>query len=346
MFDIEVNEKDPDKFIEAVKAIAPTFGGINLEDIKAPECFEIERRLKEELDIPVMHDDQHGAAITIAAALLNAAEVADKELQSLKVVISGAGAAAISTAKMLVRLGLMREQITMTDSKGVITISRDILSPEKALFASSDTTLHTLADAVKASDVFIGLSVGNILTKEMVRSMADSPIIFALANPTPEISYTDAMAARPDAIMATGRTDTPNQINNALAFPYLFRGALDTLATNINHEMEMAAVKAIAALSHEPVPDDIKKSYGSDLNFGPAYILPKLGDHRLLYAVSKAVAKAAMDSGIARRGIASWSEYDEALCCRIERETHYRHHCRCNKEQQLHRRYNRSMNKL
>ena len=345
-FDIELAEEDPDKFIETVQDISPTFGGINLEDIKAPECFYIEERLRNLLDIPVMHDDQHGAAITIAAALLNAAEVADKELQSLKVVISGAGAAAISTAKMLVRLGLMREQITLTDSKGVITIARDILPPEKALFASSDTSLHTLADAIKASDVFIGLSVGNVLTKEMVRSMADTPIIFALANPTPEISYADAIAARPDAIVATGRTDTPNQINNALAFPYLFRGALDTLATNINREMEMAAVKALAALAHEPVPHEIKKSYGSNLSFGPAYILPKLGDRRLLFAVSMAVAKAAMDSGIARRRIASWSEYEEALRCRIERETHYRHHGRCNSEQLLHKRYNRGMNKL
>lgn len=345
-FDIELAEEDPDKFIETVKEISPTFGGINLEDIKAPECFYIEERLRSLLDIPVMHDDQHGAAITIAAALMNAAEIADKELQSLKVVISGAGAAAISTAKMLVRLGLMREQITIADSKGVVTIARDILPPEKALFASSDTTLHTLADAIKASDVFIGLSVGNVLTKDMARSMADTPIIFALANPTPEISYADAIAARPDAIVATGRTDTPNQINNALAFPYMFRGALDTLATNINREMEMAAVKAIASLAHEPVPDDIKKRYNCDLNFGPSYILPKIGDPRLLFTVSKAVAQAAMDSGIARRKIISWREYEEALHCRIERETHYCHHIRNNCEQQLHKRYNKGMNEL
>lgn len=345
-FDIELAEEDPDKFIKAVQDISPTFGGINLEDIKAPQCFYIEERLRNLLDIPVMHDDQHGAAVTIAAALTNAAEIADKELHSLNVVISGAGAAAIATAKMLVRLGIMRQQIVLVDSKGVISIARNMLTPEKALFATADTTLKTLADALQKSDAFIGLSVGNILTKKMIQSMADNPIIFALANPTPEISYSEALSARSDAIVATGRTDTPNQINNVLAFPYLFRGALDTLSTNINREMEMAAVKAISTLAHEPVPDSIKKSYNSNLRFGRTYLLPKPGDRRLLLNVSRAVAQAAMNSGIARRKIASWSEYEEMLRCRIERETHYCHHSHSNHKEQLHKRYNRGMNKL
>lgn len=345
-FDIELAEEDPDKFISTVQGIAPTFGAISLEDIKAPECFYIEERLRKLLDIPVMHDDQHGTAVIIAAALTNAAEVAGKELNSLKLVINGAGAAAIATARMLTSIGIKRENITMLDSKGVINIARNGLSPQKALFAVKDTSISTLAQAIDGKDAFIGLSVGNLFTKEMALSMSKNPIIFALANPIPEIDYNLAKETRPDAIVATGRTDTPNQINNAIAFPYLFRGALDTLATDINTAMQQAAVKAIASLAHEPVPDEIKKSYGTDLNFGPQYIVPKIGDCRLLFSVAKAVATAAMESGIARRRIASWSEYEEALMCRVEQETHFCHHQHSNYKKQLHKRYNTGMNKL
>ena len=346
-FDIELAENDPDKFIATVQEIAPTFGGINLEDIKSPECFYIEERLRKLLDIPVMHDDQHGTAVTIGAALINAAEIAKKELQSLKIVISGAGAAAIAAAKMLIQIGITHKQITMLDSKGFINISRSKLTPEKALFATSDTNKNTLVDALKDSDVFIGLSTGNILNEDMLHKMAENPIIFALANPTPEISYDRAKAARPDAIIATGRSDAPNQINNAISFPYLFRGALDTLATNINQDMEIAAVKALVELTREPVPDKIKKLYNSDLKFSPDYILPKIGDNRLLLTLSEAVARAAINSGIARRKIASWSEYRENLQCRIERDTHYRHHLHHNNENKvLHKNYKKSMNKL
>ena len=345
-FDIEIAEKDPDKIIKTVQNIAPTFGGINLEDIKAPDCFYIEERLRNLLDIPVMHDDQHGTAVTITAALLNAAEVAGKSFESLKIVICGAGAAAISTARLLVRTGVARKQITMVDSKGVITIARSILPPSKAQFATEETSITTLADAVKECDVFIGLSTGGALTKEEVLAMAANPIIFALANPNPEIDYDVARAVRPDAIIATGRTDTPNQINNATAFPYLFRGALDTLATDINHNMQVAAVKAIAALAHEPVPDKIKKRYGSALTFGKEYIIPKIDDNRLLYNVSAAVAQAAMESGIARRSIVSWSEYRETLHCRVERETEHTHHMMHYREKELHKRYQKSINKL
>ena len=345
-FDIELAEEQPDKFITAVQEISPTFGGINLEDIKAPECFYIEERLRNLLGIPVMHDDQHGAAVAITAALKNAAEIAGKELQSLKIVISGAGAAAIATAKLLLKNGLLREQITMCDSKGVISIARDVLPPHKALFATTDTSLHTLADAIRDCDAFIGLSVGNLVTKEMVRSMADSPIIFALANPAPEISYDEAKSARPDAIVATGRGDAPNQINNAIAFPYLFRGALDTLATCINTEMQLAAAKAIAALAHEPVPDEAKRRHGCNLNFGKEYIIPKIDDRRLLPEVSKAVALAAMKSGIARRPVASWDEYCETLLCRVERVTQHCAPTHRNDKEQLHKRYNTGMNKL
>ncbi len=345
-FDIEIGEQDPDKFIKTIQEISPTFGGINLEDIKAPECFYIEERLRNLLDIPVMHDDQHGAAVAITAALLNAAEVAGKEPESLKIVICGAGAAAISTARMLVRCGIMRKQITMLDSKGVISIARGKLPPVKALFATEDTSIATLADAVKDSDAFIGLSTGGILTREMVRTMADTPIIFALANPTPEIEYETALNARPDAIVATGRTDTPNQINNAIAFPYLFRGALDTLATGINHEMQMAAAKAIAALAHEPVPDKLNKKHNSSLSFGKEYIIPKIDDSRLLYNVSAAVARAAMESGIARRRIASWEEYREKLYCRVQHETEHTHHMQQNGEKELHKRYRKSIKEM
>ncbi len=345
-FDIELAEEDPDKFIATVQDISPTFGAISLEDIKAPECFYIEERLRNLLGIPVMHDDQHGTAVIIAAALTNAAEIAGKELNNLKIVINGAGAAAIATAKMLVTIGVKRKNITMLDSKGVINIARSGLTPQKSLFAIEDTNINTLAQAIIGKDTFIGLSTGNLFTRNMALSMSDNPIIFALANPTPEIDYNEAKKARPDAIVATGRTDTPNQINNAIAFPYLFRGALDTLATNINSAMQQAAVKAIASLAHEPVPDNIKKSYGTDLRFGPGYIVPKIGDCRLLTSVAKAVANAAMESGVARRKIVSWSEYEETLLCRMERETHYCHHTHHSSAEQLHKKYNTGMNKL
>ena len=345
-FDIEIGESNADKFVTTVQEISPTFGAINLEDIKAPDCFYIEERLRALLGIPVMHDDQHGTAVTVAAALLGAAEIAGKQLHSLKIVISGAGAAAIATARTLTQLGVKREQITMVDSKGVINVSRSMLHPYKALFATTDTSLTTLAQAMNGSDAFIGLSAGNIVTREMVCTMAANPIIFALANPTPEISYNDAKAARPDAIMATGRTDTPNQINNAIAFPYLFRGALDTLATSINREMLTAAIKAINHLAHEPVPEEIKKLYNRELKFGRDYILPKMGDPRLLTTVSAAVARAAMKSGIARRAIQSWSEYEEQLHCRTHPETHHCHHPHNGGKEQLHKRYNKGMNQL
>ena len=252
VFDVEVNETDPDKFVEAVKAIAPTFGGINLEDIKAPECFEIERRLKEELDIPVMHDDQHGTAIISSAGLLNALEVAGKRIEDVKIVVNGAGASAVSCTKLYISLGARLENVVMLDSKGVIRKDRENLTEQKRFFAT-DRDIHTLAEAIEGADVFLGLSKGNVLTQDMVRSMAKDPIVFALANPTPEISYEDAMAARPDVLMATGRSDYPNQINNVIGFPYIFRGALDTHAKAINEEMKIAAVRAIAGLAKQPV---------------------------------------------------------------------------------------------
>ena len=260
VFDIEVNEKDPDKFVEAVKAIAPTFGGINLEDIKAPECFEIERRLKEELDIPVMHDDQHGTAIISSAGLLNALEVAGKRIEDVRIVVNGAGASAVSCTKLYISLGARLENIVMLDSKGVIRKDRAGLNEQKRYFAT-DRDIHTLEEAIQGADVFLGLSKGNVLSQDMVRSMAPNPIVFALANPTPEISYEDATAARPDVLMATGRSDYPNQINNVIGFPYIFRGALDTHATAINEEMKIAAVRAIAGLAKQPVPDVVNNAY-------------------------------------------------------------------------------------
>ena len=294
VFDIEVNEKDPEKFIQAVKAIAPTFGGINLEDIKAPECFEIERRLKEELDIPVMHDDQHGTAIISSAGLLNALEVAGKKIEDVKIVVNGAGASAVSCTKLYVSLGARLENIVMLDSKGVISKDRTDLNEQKRFFATDRTDIHTLAEAIKGADVFLGLSRGNVLTQDMVRSMAPSPIVFALANPVPEISYEDAMASRPDVLMATGRSDYPNQINNVIGFPYIFRGALDTNATAINEEMKLAAVRAIAGLAKQPVPDVVNEAYHvNNLTFGPSYFIPKPVDPRLITEVSMAVAKAA-----------------------------------------------------
>ena len=313
-FDIEVDEKDPEKFIAAVKAIAPTFGGINLEDIKAPECFEIEQRLKAELDIPVMHDDQHGTAIISAAGLINALDVAGKKIEDAKIVVNGAGAAAISCTRLYCAFGARHENVVMLDSRGVITADRPNLTEQKREFATTRTDIHTLAEAVRDADVFVGLSKGNILTQDMVRSMASNPIIFALANPVPEISYEDAMAARPDVLMSTGRTDYPNQINNVIGFPYIFRGALDTAAKAINEEMKMAAARAIADLARRPVPDIVNRAYHvRNFSFGPDYFIPKPVDPRLITEVSMAVAKAAMDSGVARRPIQDWKAYRQHL---------------------------------
>ena len=314
VFDIEVNEKDPDKFVEAVKAIAPTFGGINLEDIKAPECFEIERRLKEELDIPVMHDDQHGTAIISSAGLLNALEVAGKKIEDVKIVVNGAGASAISCTSLYVALGAKKENIIMLDSKGVITSDRPGLTEQKKLFATDRRDVHTLAEAIKGADVFLGLSRGNVLSQDMVRSMAKSPIVFALANPIPEISYEDAKASRNDVLISTGRSDYPNQINNVIGFPYIFRGALDVNASAINEEMKLAAVHAIAELAKKPVPDIVNEAYKvNNFTFGPDYFIPKPVDPRLITDVSIAVAKAAMASGVARKEITDWNAYKEHL---------------------------------
>ena len=313
VFDIEVNEKDPEKFIQTVKAISPTFGGINLEDIKAPECFEIETRLKNELDIPVMHDDQHGTAIISGAGLINALEIAGKKIEDVKIVVNGAGAASISCTRLYVMLGARKENIVMCDSKGVISTSRLDLNAAKREFAT-DRPIKTLQEAVVGADVFLGLSVANVLTKEMVRSMNADPIVFALANPNPEISYADAMASRDDIIFATGRSDYPNQINNVLGFPYIFRGALDTHAKAINEEMKRAAVYAIADLAKEPVPDVVNAAYKlKRTTFGRDYILPKALDPRLLTRVSCAVAKAAIDSGVSRKTITDWEGYANHL---------------------------------
>ena len=322
VFDIEVAEKDPEKFCEAVEKIAPTFGGINLEDIKAPECFYIEERLKKTLDIPVMHDDQHGTAIISAAGLKNALEVAGKNIGDVKIVVNGAGAAAISCTKLYVALGAKVENIVMLDSKGVITADRQNLTPQKTLFATKRTDVHTLEEAVKGADVFVGLSKGNVLSQDMIRSMADQPIVFALANPVPEISYEDAMASRPDVLMSTGRSDYPNQINNVIGFPYIFRGALDVHAKAINEEMKMAAVHAIADLAKQPVPDIVNEVYHvNDLTFGPKYFIPKPVDPRLITEVSAAVAKAAMESGVARKEITDWDAYKKSLMVLLGQET-------------------------
>ena len=313
VFDIEVNEKDPEKFIQTVKAISPTFGGINLEDIKAPECFEIETRLKNELDIPVMHDDQHGTAIISGAGLINALEIAGKKIEDVKIVVNGAGAASISCTRLYVMLGARKENIVMCDSKGVISTSRPDLNAAKREFAT-DRPIKTLQEAVVGADVFLGLSVANVLTKEMVRSMNADPIVFALANPNPEISYADAMASRDDIIFATGRSDYPNQINNVLGFPYIFPGALATHATAINEEMKRPALYAIADLAQEPVPDVVNAAYKlKRTTFGRDYILPKALDPRLLTRVSCAVAKAAIDSGVSRKTITDWEGYANHL---------------------------------
>lgn len=317
VFDIEVNEKDPDKFIEIVKSLAPTFGGINLEDIKAPEAFEIEKRLKAELNIPVMHDDQHGTAIISAAALLNALEISKKNIAKVKIVVSGAGAAAISCTRLYKALGASPQNILMCDSKGVIYKGRTGLNEEKLEFAV-DTPDRTLEDAMKNSDVFIGLSKGNLVSPEMLLSMNENPIVFAMANPTPEIDYNLAVETRKDVIMATGRSDYPNQVNNVLGFPYIFRGALDVRATDINQEMQLAAVKALADLAKQNVPEQVIQAYNvKNMKFGRDYIIPKPFDKRLITKVSMAVAKAAIDSGVAQHIITDWNAYEKELLDRM-----------------------------
>ena len=313
VFDIEINEKDPDKFIEIVKGIAPTFGGINLEDIKAPEAFYIEQRLKEELDIPLMHDDQHGTAIISGAALINALEIAGKDISNAKVVINGAGAAAIACSKLYIKLGLKKENILMCDSKGVINQNRTNLTAEKLDFVAQ-TDKNTLEEAMVGADVFVGLSRGNVVSPEMLLSMAENPIVFGLANPNPEITFELATQTRKDVIMATGRSDYPNQVNNVLGFPYIFRGALDVRATDINEEMKIAAVHAIAELAKQPVPEDVKQAYDlKQLEFGREYFIPKPFDKRLFSKVSTAVAKAAVESGVARNPITDFTEYERQL---------------------------------
>ncbi|MEA5126560.1 MAG: NADP-dependent malic enzyme [Proteiniphilum sp.] len=313
VFDIEVNEKDPEKFIEVVKAISPTFGGVNLEDIKAPECFEIEERLKKELDIPIMHDDQHGTAIISACGLLNALELNGKKIEDIRIVVNGAGAAANSCTLLYIALGAKPENIVMLDSKGVINTSRTDLNDRKKPFATP-RNISTLEEAVKDADMFLGLSVADVLTPEMLRSMSSDPIVFALANPNPEISYELAMCSRDDIIFATGRSDYPNQINNVLGFPYIFRGALDVQATAINEEMKVATVYALAELTKRAVPDVVNAAYSiKKLSFGRDYIIPKPLDPRLLTTVAPAVAKAAMASGVARKPITDWEEYDHKL---------------------------------
>lgn len=318
VFDIEVDASDVDLFVNTVKAIAPTFGGINLEDIKAPECFEIERRLKEELTIPLMHDDQHGTAIISAAALLNACELSKKKLDKVKIVVNGAGASAVSCAKLYIAIGAKKENIIMLDSKGVLRVDRDDLDEQKKFFASDTKTLKTLEDAVKGADVFVGLSKGNVLNQKMVQSMAANAVVFALANPDPEIPYAEAMAARPDIIVATGRSDHPNQVNNVLGFPFIFRGALDVRATQINEAMKLAAVYAIANLAKEPVPEMVNLAYNAkNITFGPDYIIPKPIDPRLIYTVAPAVAKAAIESGVAQHKITNWEGYTQELINRL-----------------------------
>lgn len=317
VFDIEVDTKDVDKFIETVKNIAPTFGGINLEDIKAPEAFEIERRLKNELDIPVMHDDQHGTAIISAAALKNAVEITNKDISKLKIVINGAGAAAISCTRLYLSLGVKKENVVMCDSKGVIRNDIENLTPQKIEFATN-RDIFTLEEAVINADVFIGLSIADVFTPKMLLSMANDPIVFAMANPNPEIGYNLAVKTRKDVIMATGRSDHPNQVNNVLGFPFIFRGALDVRATKINEEMKMAAVHALANLAKESVPEQINITYGEiNIQYGKEYIIPKPFDHRLITEVPPAVAKAAMESGVAKEPITNWAAYKENLAERL-----------------------------
>ncbi len=313
VFDIEVDATDVETFVATVKAIAPTFGGINLEDIKAPEAFEIEKRLKEELDIPVMHDDQHGTAIISSAALLNALELTGKKIAKVKIVVSGAGAAAISCLNLYLLLGAKKENIFMFDSKGLLHKNRKDLDIRKASFAQKGPELD-LAQAMKDADVFLGLSTADIVDSNMIKSMASDPIVFALANPDPEISYDLAMKSRKDIVMATGRSDHPNQVNNVLGFPYIFRGALDVRASQINEEMKMAAVRAIASLAKEPVPAEVNEAYGQkNMSFGRELIIPKSLDHRLISWVASAVAKAAIESGVARKPIHDWDAYLQEL---------------------------------
>lgn len=321
-FDIEVDETDPKKFVDVVAALAPTFGGINLEDIKAPECFEIEEELRRRCDIPVMHDDQHGTAIISGAALLNALEIQGKNISDVRLVVSGAGAAAIMCCRLFEKLGLKRENIVMCDSHGVIRADRANLTEQKREFAT-DADIHTLAEAMQGADVFLGLSVGGAVTQDMVRTMAPRPVIFALANPDPEITYDDARQARPDAIIATGRSDYPNQVNNVLGFPYIFRGAIDSRATTINDAMKIAAVHAIASLAKQPAPKEVAKAYGvKEFEFGPDYILPKPLDPRLLYFVAPEVARAAEASGVALSPIKDFDAYREDLHRRMDGTSH------------------------
>ena len=313
VFDIEIDEKDPEKIVEIVKAISPTFGGINLEDIKGPECFYIERELIRRCDIPVFHDDQHGTAIIATAGLMNAAEITGRKMDDLEVVVNGAGAAGISCARMFIAAGVKKENIIMLDSHGVIYKGREGLTEEKAEFAV-ETDKRTLADAVNGADVFMGLSVAGCLKKEMLRSMAKDPIVFAMANPDPEITPEEALSARNDVIMATGRSDYPNQINNVLGFPFIFRGALDVRATRITENMKMAAAKALAALAKESVPEEVRKAYGGeDFSFGREYIVPKPFDPRVIEYEAVAVAKAAVEDGVALKPITDWEGYRESL---------------------------------
>jgi len=321
VFDIEIDRKEIDSFVEVAKAIAPTFGGINLEDIKAPECFEIERRLKDELDIPVFHDDQHGTAIISSAGLLNALELVNKKIENLKVVVNGAGASAISCAKLYISLGVKKKNVLMLDSRGVLNTRRTGLNKYKQEFVR-DTDADTLEDAMKGADVFLGLSVADVLTSEMLKSMERDPIVFAMANPNPEITYEKAIAAREDIIFATGRSDYPNQVNNVLGFPFIFRGALDVRATCINEEMKIAAVNAVAGLTKQNVPETVNRAYKvENLHFGRDYIIPKPLDPRLIYHVAPAVAKAAIESGVSRISIEDWEEYEEILKERMGIET-------------------------
>lgn len=323
VFDIEINTKDTEEFIRTVKNISPTFGGINLEDIKAPECFEIERRLKQELDIPIMHDDQHGTAIIVGAALINGLELVQKKIGDVRVVFNGAGASAISCAKLVISLGVNPENLIMCDSKGVIRKDSPNLDETKKQFATS-LNIHTLEDALKGADVFIGLSKANVVSQKMVQSMAPQCIVFALANPDPEISYEDAVASRKDIIIATGRSDHPNQVNNVLGFPYIFRGALDVRATKINEEMKIAAVHALARLAKEPVPEIVNMAYNEkSISFGPTYLIPKPLDPRLITTVSPAVARAAMESGVARKQITDWDAYNNELLARLGKESNF-----------------------
>ncbi len=317
VFDIEIDEKDPEKLVEICARIAPTFGGINLEDIKAPECFEVETKLKGLVDIPVFHDDQHGTAIISGAGLLNSLEITGKKIEDLKMVVCGAGAAAISCSRLYVKLGVRKENIVMVDSKGVLNMKRKDLNKYKQEFIT-DRDIDTLAEAVKGADLFLGLSTANMLSREMLATMADNPVVFAMANPNPEITYEDAMATRDDLIFATGRSDYPNQINNVLGFPYIFRGALDVRASTINEEMKLAAAKALAVLAKEPVPDVVLSAYNLEkLSFGKDYIIPKPLDPRLISCVASCVAKAAIDSGVARRPITDWEAYRKSLDKRL-----------------------------